>query len=186
MPQPTTVPLKPLRSSLAAPKSGWRVQLRDPALSVMTDFHERGMVTVDGKLGVDAGLEVMRHAGTRSAFVLDEKRNQVLGLVTAYDIMGEKPLRATQALGISRDEVRVIDVMDRAEDWHVARMEDVEKATVALMLEAFQRTGRSHIAVVEDGDGKEPRLRGVFSAAKLLRLTADDRKPGAGRRSRAG
>jgi len=174
--------LEPLGTIPAAPRSGqWRVDLKDPARSVMTDFEERGIVTVEGPLQVDAALEVMKHAGVRSAFVLDGERRKILGLITAYDIMGEKPLRYLQSIGCthltcSRDDVLVQDIMERAEDWSVARLEDVEGATVGSLLEVFQRTGRSHIAVVETAGGKEPRLRGVFSGAKLLRLTEESRK----------
>jgi CBS domain-containing protein len=174
--------LEQLRSGLAAPRTGeWRVELKDPARSVMTDFNERGIVTVEGKLQVDAALEVMKHAGVRSAFVLDDDRRRVRGLITAYDVMGEKPLRHLQSVGCthltcSRDDVLVEDIMERAEGWPVARLEDVESATVASMLDVFQRTGRTHIAVVESAEGKEPCLRGVFSAAKILRLTEESRK----------
>ncbi len=55
---------------LATPRNGqWRVELGDPARSVMTDFHDRGMVTLAASLQVDAAVEAMKHAGVRSAFV---------------------------------------------------------------------------------------------------------------------
>ncbi len=171
-----------LGSILAAPRNGqWRVEPRDAARSVMTDFQERGIVTVQPRLQVDAALEAMKHAGVRSAFVVDDERRKVLGLITAYDIMGEKPLRHLQAVGCThltctRDDVLVQDIMERAEDWMVARLEDVDGATVGSMLDVFQKTGRTHIAVVESAEGKEPRLRGVFSGAKILRLTEESRK----------
>ncbi len=171
---------------LAVPPGGqWQVALEDPARSVMTDFNERGMVTVPPELQVDAALEVMKHAGVRSAFAVDEERGKILGLVNAYDIMGEKPLRHLQDIGgnhltSSRDDVRVEDIMERAEDWMVARLEDVDAVTVGAILDVFGRTGRTHVAVVEDAEGAEPRLRGILSAAKILRLTEDCRRPASG------
>ncbi len=146
----------------------------------MTDFHERGMVTVEPSAQVDSALEVMKHAGVRSAFVMDETRQRVVGLITAYDIMGEKPLRFLQTMGgnyrsTSRREVQVRDIMEPAEEWMVSRLEDVDGATVEAVLDAFQKARRTHIAVVEGVPGEIPRLRGVFSAAKILRLTRDSR-----------
>jgi CBS domain-containing protein len=174
------ISLEQLRSGLAAPRAGdWYVRPDDPATSVMTDFTQRNLVTVDGQLPVDAALEVMKHAGVRSAFVLDARRERVLGFVTAHDIMGEKPIRHLQAMGSTRDEVTVEDIMERAEEWHVARMDDVSGATVGSMLESFRRSGRTHVPVVETGEDGEPRLRGVFSCAKLLRLTRPSRRNGA-------
>ena len=177
--------LFPLQANLAAPHSGtWNVGLEDPARTVMTDFHESGLVTVAPTLQVDAALEVMKHAGVRSAFVLDEARTTVLGLITAYDIMGEKPIRHLQLTGGSREEVLVADIMDRAGDWQVARLADVDKATVASVLDTFARIGRTHLAVVDQAEpGQGPRLRGVFSAAKLLRLTEVARRVSKGRRA---
>jgi CBS domain-containing protein len=178
------VALKQLGTGLAAPRSGtWRVTLDEPARTVMTDFSERNLVSVDAKIPVDTALEAMKHAGVRSAFVLDDDRARVLGLVTAHDILGEKPIRYLQSIGCThltctRDDVKVENVMERAEEWLVARMEDVQQATVGAVLETFKKAGRTHIPVVEDGDGGAPRLRGIFSAAKLMRLTEESRRGG--------
>jgi CBS domain-containing protein len=120
---------------------------------------------------VDAALEAMKHAGVRSAFVMSEDRATVVGFVTAYDIMGEKPIRYLQAAGGSHEDVQVQHVMDRAEEWLVVRFADLAHATVQTVLDAFKKSGRTHLPVVEDTPGKGPRLRGVFSGAKLLRLT---------------
>jgi CBS domain-containing protein len=175
----TPLTLFPLQTNLAAPDSGaWHVGLGDPARSVMTDFHVKAMVSVAHTLQVDEALELMKHAGVRSAFVVDEGRTSILGLVTAYDIMGEKPIRHLQQLGGSREEVLVSDVMDRAGGWELARLEDVDRAHVSAVLDTFARSGRTHLAVVDhDPDpSKGPRLRGLFSAAKLLRLTERARR----------
>lgn len=161
-----------LRGALAPPQTGaWHVKLADPARSVMTDFNEHGIVSVRAEQQVDAALEHMRHAGVRSAFVLDEARTRVLGLLTAYDVMGEKPLRHAQEMGGSRDQVSVADIMEPAEQWSVLLLSDVEQANVAALLDAFKRSRRTHLPVVADEGGGRMRLRGVFSSAKLLRLT---------------
>lgn len=137
----------------------------------MTDFTDTGLISVPSTMKIDAALEVMRIAGVRSAFVLSEDKGLVLGLVTAYDILGEKPIRFLQASRASHDDVLVQDIMDRSADWLVANFADLEHATVQTLLDLFKKTGRTHITVVEEVEGKQPRLRGVFSAAKLLRLT---------------
>lgn len=186
MPKKTpSLALEQLRSPLGTPRSApWRVELTEPATSVMTDFTQRNMVTVDITLAVDAALEVMRHAGVRAAFVIDAVQARVLGLVTAHDIMGEKPVRFLEAIGStptsgSRSDVKVGDVMERAEEWPVATMTQVEAATVGEILEAVELSGRTHVAVVESMPGREPTLRGVFSRSKLLRLTEHSRRAAA-------
>jgi CBS domain-containing protein len=161
-----------LRGELAPPQAGaWRVNLADPARSVMTDFNEHGIVSVRAEQQVDAALDHMRHAGVRSAFVLDEARTRVLGLLTAYDVMGEKPLRHAQEMGSAREQVIVADIMEPAAQWSVLTLADVERATVAALLDAFKRSRKTHLPVVVDEGAGRMRLRGVFSSAKLLRLT---------------
>ncbi len=165
-----------MKTTLAAPLRGaWSVKLDDPARSVMTDFTERPIITVANALQIDAALEHMRHAGARSAFVIDDDGASILGMVTAYDIMGEKPICYMQTLGSVRADVTVLDIMDRVTDWHVARLADVDQATVESILLTFQRIGRTHLAVIEEDADRGTRLRGVFSSAKMLRLTAASR-----------
>lgn len=181
MPRSASIPLQQLNSSLSVPDTGtWRVDLKDPARSVMTDFHERGMVTVEPTAQVDVALEVMKHAGVRSVFVVEKERGRVVGLLTAYDVMGEKPVRYLQAMGgtyrsMARHEVLAKDIMEPVEEWLVARLEDVDDAAVESILDSLERTRRTHIAVVEGPVGGERRLRGIFSAAKILRLTREAR-----------
>jgi CBS domain-containing protein len=161
-----------LGGDLAPPQTGaWRVRLADPARSVMTDFNEHGIVSVRADDQIDAALEHMRHAGVRSAFVLDEPRTRVLGLITAYDIMGEKPLHYAQEMGAAREEMLVRHLMESTVDWDVLRLEDVDRASVAAVLDAFKRCGRTHLPVVAEENAGARRLCGVFSSAKLLRLT---------------
>ena len=172
----TKLELVSLAGELAPPQTGaWRVDPTDPARSVMTDFNEHGIVSVRRDEQIDAALEHMRHAGVRAAFVLDEPRESVLGLITAYDIMGEKPLRYAQEMAAAREDLRVRHLMESTVDWSVLRLADVERATVADVLDAFRRSRRTHLPVVAEDERGHTRLRGVFSSAKLLRLTAPKR-----------
>jgi CBS domain-containing protein len=114
----------------------------------------------------------MKHAGVRSAFVIDEKRRVVVGLVTAYDITGDKPVRHMQLEKLKRHQVLVRDIMHAIEDWRVADVRDVEHATVAQVARMFDESGFTHLPVVEpDGNGSS-RLRGLLSAARGRRVLA--------------
>jgi hypothetical protein len=48
-------------------------------------------------------------------------------------------------------------------------MKNVEQANVQNILEALQKCGKTHLPVLETGG--ETRMRGLFSSAKILRLT---------------
>ena len=161
-------------------KESWQVKLTDPATSIMTDFRENAFFTVDSdELIVDA-LEKMKHAGLRSAFVMDRNSEKLLGMITAYDIMGEKPLRYLQSSGFTEHkDVFVSDIMESVKDMVAVEMHEVEKETVQTVLDVLQQSKRTHLPVVEKNAGEQPHLRGLFSTTRVLRLTEDARRKAA-------
>ena len=148
----------------------WYADPNDPALSVMTDFRERASVTVAETATMDAALEHMKHNGVRCAFAIDELRRVVVGLITAYDIMSEKPMRHMQSMASPRREVLVRDIMQGIAEWRVADIKDIEQVTVAAVSRLFEETRLTHIPVMESGEDGEQRLRGLLSGAKVRRL----------------
>ena len=147
----------------------WFAEPDDPAVSVMTDFRERASVTVPQTLRIDVALEHMKHAGVRSAFAVDEQR-RVVGLITAYDITGDAPVRHMQDHRIRRHEVMVSDLMQDVAHWRVVEMRDIERATVESVARLFDETRLTHIPVVETDDRGARRLRGMLSGARVRRL----------------
>jgi CBS domain-containing protein len=138
----------------------------------MTDFRERASVTIAETATIDAALEHMKHNGVRCAFAIDEARRVVIGLITAYDIMSEKPMRHMQSMASPRREVQVRDIMHGVGDWRVLDIKDVEQVTVASVARLFEETGLTHVPVMETGELGEQRLRGLLSGAKVRRLLA--------------
>jgi CBS-domain-containing membrane protein len=151
----------------------WYAQPGDPALSVMTDFLERSSVTVPAAAGIDAALEHMKHTGVRSAFAVDEAQRLVLGLITAYDIMGEKPMRSIRSMDVTRAQLQVKDVMTALADLRVVDIRQIEAGTIGDLARLFAESQLTHIPVVEtDGRGGQ-RLRGMLSAARVKRVLAE-------------
>ncbi|MEO8333154.1 MAG: CBS domain-containing protein [Gallionella sp.] len=148
----------------------WYVRAEDPALLVMIDFRTRSSVTVSETAPVDEALEHMKHAGVRCAFVVDEKKKVVVGMLTAYDILGEKPQQHMHFTGVSHEDVLVKDVMQKISDWRVANIKDIEQSTVGDIFEVFTKTGMSHLPVMETTENNELRLRGLLSFSKVKRL----------------
>jgi len=171
---PHALKLKPVKaSSLPIPGAeSWHVTEKDPAISVMTDFHWHSSITVSENSTIDSALEHMRHTGVRCAFVIDGKMSAVIGMVTAYDISGEKPLQHMRLTGTRRDDILVKDIMQKMADWHVVNLEDIEHATVSDVLRVFKDANDvTHIPVMQGGKDS-PKLRGLLSFAKVKRLLA--------------
>jgi len=160
--------------SLAIPGfEPWYVCETDTALSVMTDFRARSSVTVSESATLDDAIGHMKHTGVRCAFVVDEKNTAVVGMITAYDILGEKPQQHMHFTGIAHDDVLVKDIMQKIGDWRVTDIKDIEQATVADVLEIFRETGMTHLPVMETSESNEQRLRGLLSFAKVKRLLVE-------------
>ena len=148
----------------------WYADPQDPALTVMTDFRERASVIVPDTALIDEALEHMRHTGVRCAFAIDDRRRIVVGLITAYDITGEKPMQYMQSRAIPRREVLVRDIMQKISECRVVDIKQVERATVVAVSNMFAKNRLTHVPVMEMSETGEQRLRGLLSAAKVKRL----------------
>jgi len=145
----------------------WHANPQDPAVTVMTDFRERASVTVAENATIDSALEHMKHAGVRSAFAIDAERHAVVGLITAYDITSEKPMRL---LHTPRHEVLVRDIMEKISEWRVVDFAALSHASVAAVAHLFEESRRTHIPVMEKSDRGTTTLRGLLSSARVKKL----------------
>jgi CBS domain-containing protein len=167
-----TLQLKPVQcDNLPIPGAeAWYASEADPALLVMIDFRTRASVTLYENETIDEALNHLKHAGVRCAFVVDKKKNAVVGMLTAYDISGEKAQQHMHFTGVGRDDVLVKDIMQKIRDWRVADIKDIERSTVGDVLEIFKEAGVTHLPVMETTDNNEQCLRGLLSFAKVKRL----------------
>ena len=174
-----TLTLKSIKTpSLPIPGADpWYAHSTDPALSVMTDFRERSSVLVSENATIDAALDHMKHTGVRCAFAIDDERRVVVGLITAYDIASEKPMRHMLSMASKRGEVLVKDIMLPPVEWHSADIKDIERLTVAAVARAFDESQLTHIPVVEKSEKGDVRLRGLLSAARIRRLLSREVGP---------
>ena len=139
-----------------------------PALEVMTDFSRITAVVVTSAESVDEAQRRMRQRGVRLLLVIDGAR-RVVGIVTTTDVLGEKPMQASQARGVAHTEVTVADIMTPQAVLEVLRLDDVLHAKVGHVVATLERAGRQHVLVVETGvDGRQS-VRGIFSTSQIAR-----------------
>jgi CBS-domain-containing membrane protein len=145
-----------------------RVTLDDAALAVMTDLERVPAVSVDPDVQIDAAMRIMIRRNVRSLFVVNVD-NEIVGLITATDLLGEKPLQHLQEHGGRRGDIRVRDIMTPHARLEVLSMAEVARARVGNVLATLIHAGRQHAMAVEDGPDGRQLVRGVFSAAQLER-----------------
>jgi CBS-domain-containing membrane protein len=166
------IPSQPMRRGAVvrqpASEAPHRVALDDPALSVMTDLSRVPTVLVDPDADIQTAMRTMIQRNVRSLFVVN-RDNQIVGLVTATDLLGEKPLQYIQEHGGRRSDIRVRELMTPRARLEVLPLVEVARSRVGHVLATLRRVGRQHAMVVEDdADGRQV-VRGVFSATQLER-----------------
>jgi len=147
---------------------GQFLQPGDPAVYGITDFTREYPITVDEERQIDTALEDMIRFGVRALLVVNDHR--VIGLITSYDIQGERPLQFLQNSNYSRHlDVRVGHIMTPWAELLTVPWEALENATAGELLRTLHQAGLSHVLIVEKGAGQAPILRGMASRARLER-----------------
>lgn len=157
-------PLEP-GARVAEPMTPGRVTLDDPAFSVMTDLREVSAATTRPEERIGEAHAQMIRRGVRLLFVL-ESGGAVAGVLTATDLLGEKPVRFMQARGVSHAEILVEDIMTPAALLEALSLIEVAQMRVGHIVATLKAVGRKHLMVAEDG-GR--RIRGLFSASQVAR-----------------
>lgn len=129
--------------------------LESPAIASMSDLAE--------------GEATMIQQGVRMLFVV-RHMPCVDGIVTAADLLGDKPVKLMQARQLRRQELCVADVMTPLSELDVVDLQALQRASVGDALATLAQFGRPHLLVVEAATQQGPaRIRGVVSHAQIER-----------------
>ena len=123
-----------------------RVKLSDPAISVMTDLSKVSVVSVRARTSMDKANAKMIRYGVRLLLVLDDN-DQVAGLLTATDVLGEKPMHFLQNMGGTHADIMVRDIMTAQRELEVLKIEDVQNARVGQIVASLKKSHRQHALV---------------------------------------
>jgi CBS domain-containing protein len=145
-----------------------RVRIESSAIEVMTDLTRVTAVIIFAGDSVDEAHHRMIQRGVRLLLVVDQDR-KVHGVITANDVLGEKPVQTAVQRGLPRSEIQVRDIMTPRAALQVLDFADVSAATVGHVVATLKAAGRQHTLVVErDAHGRQ-RVRGIFSATQIAR-----------------
>ena len=174
------------RRPLAPPAP--HVSAEAPAVQVMTDLSRVAPATIRPQAPLAGANQFMITRGVRLLLVTDEQEN-VLGVVTASDLLSERPMRVAIDRGLRRDELTVGDIMVPAEQVEVIDYADVAGARVGHVFETPRRAGRQHALVVDideqparrpfDPPTRRTMVRGIFSLSQIARQVGVAVEPGA-------
>lgn len=155
------------------------VHASEPALSVMTDLKATQAFTLTANIPIDEALQKMIHCGIRMLLIVDPDDNMV-GLITSRDIMGDKPVNFASKEKIPRVKICVGDIMTPLEKVYVLPMKEVERAVIGDIVVTLRETGNQHALVAEATPDGKTIIRGMFSTTHIgYKLGADIQPTGA-------
>jgi CBS domain-containing protein len=143
------------------------VVITSSAIEVMTDLRFVPAETTQTAVGVAAASQKMIARGVRLLLVVDSA-DDVVGLITARDLEGQRIQQAMDATGLRYAELKVSDIM--TQDIEVMPLEMMVHARVGDIVETLRHSGRQHALIVDEEPftGKTM-IRGIFSASQIGR-----------------
>lgn len=142
----------------------------DSAMRVMTDFAASPSFTVSADCGIDDALDEMFRRGVRALIVIGED-NTVVGLVTSYDIQGERTRHYLESQPTRRrEQMSVRDILTPCGQWSTLDWDWVQSARIGDVLDIFRDTGSPYLIVLEASiETTAGLLRGIISRTRLER-----------------
>lgn len=143
------------------------VSLDDPAVKVMTDLRRVKVLTITLDSSIDFALQMMVHAEVRLLVVTD-RTQKLLGLITARDIMGERPINIVTKDRVPREQIEVRQIMTPRADIEPLDMRDVEQARVRDVVLLLRDAARQHAPVIDRKAASDRCvLCGIFSSTQI-------------------
>jgi CBS domain-containing protein len=114
----------------------------------------------------------------RALLVVRDRR--VVGLITSYDIQGERPLQFLQSSTYSQhSDIRVGHIMTPWEELQAVEWGRLQSARAGDLLTVLEEAGVTHLLVVDAGKTHEaPIVRALISRARLSRQLRGLRRTG--------
>ncbi len=138
------------------------------ALEVMTDLRQVGAaVTSPQETLVQAEMLMIRR-GVRLLLVLDD-RQKLAGIITAADLLGERPIALAQERRLRHSDILVADIMTPADRLEALDLAIVEKSHVGAIVETLRQARRQHALVVQVEATGRAVVRGLFSLTQIAR-----------------
>lgn len=143
------------------------VILESPALDVMTNLRRINAAVIAPDATMESANSYMIQRGVRLLFIVN-RDHMLVGLITATDILGEKPVRFIQERRVKHNEILVLDIMTPLEGLEAIPIEEVAHAKVGNVVSSLRDSSRQHTLVIEKSvDDMPPTICGIFSLTQI-------------------
>lgn len=142
------------------------VTFDSPALEVMTDLRTIHAAVIAPGVPMEIANTYMMQRGIRTLLVMNND-NTLAGIITATDILGEKPMRFIQERGVKHNEILVMDIMTPLDKLEAISLDEVVHARVGNIVASLRESGRLHALVIDENTIGSPRICGIFSWTQI-------------------
>jgi CBS domain containing-hemolysin-like protein len=139
-----------------------------PAVNVMTDLSMVAAVTIAPDSNLEEAEKCMIACGIRLLLVTNGN-DEILGILTAKDLEGDRAMAQLSHGGLTRRELTVDDIMTPRHQIEVLEMNDMTRARVGDVVETLKRMGRQHALVIDRGRDGQQTVRGILSTTQIAR-----------------
>ena len=139
------------------------VHFHDSAMQVFTDFTRVYPVTITADRTIDYALHKMKNSGVRLLLVVG-KKHHMIGLISAYQIMGDDPVRLAQDRQLDHSQITVGMLMQPQKDIKVLELSHLRDARVGHIVATLHQLEQKYMIVVDQGN-----VSGLFSASQISR-----------------
>lgn len=141
-----------------------------PAIRAMTDLKRVSAATIHPQATLQQATQTMISRGVRLLFVVDKETEEMLGIITARDTSGERPIQFIKERGGKFADLLVSDLMCPRDRMELLDAGEVLRAKVADIVETLKASKRQHALVGEtDPVSGEVRVCGIFSVTQIGR-----------------
>lgn len=141
------------------------ITLSSPAVTVFLDYSIFQPLSLDPSVSVDDASTAMKHSHTNLKLVAD-RDNFLVGIISMRDINSVKVLSTASAMGVSREDLSVKDVMTPVSQLKYIKRDLLDKTTVSDLVNALESNKQRFLVIVDSDED----LCGLVCADEIARL----------------
>lgn len=150
------------------------VHFDDPAEMVMKDFKQANAFTIEPTAKLAEASMEMKVCRTHMLLVVD-KLDQIIGMITSEDIMGQKPLAVSRDRFIKHDDIIVRMLMTSQEKICAINLEEIKLAKVGDIVLTLHALKQHYALAVEiDALTGEQNVCGLFALSQISKQLGVD------------
>lgn len=123
--------------------------LASPAIDFFTDFRYVKPLIIDSDIPIDQVEALMCQVHVHLKIVIN-RDNEIIGLISHKDLVGERPIQIEARQKISRSEIVVSDIMTPIKALKALRYSELVDTKISDVLEALKEEHASHFLVIDD------------------------------------